>query len=234
MSGRSAVRFAAFILSMTLCAVSAARGVSAGGGRGGHGGGSGSASHSAGGGGHGARGVPGIGDSGRGAHHSYVWHGARGWQSSGRWHVSVVWHGGYYGRSWCWGLGIYLPLLPWYYATFWSDGMPYYSVDNLYYVWDDDAGAYQAIAPPADLSPTAPQDAVASDSEPAVSPELYAYPRAGQSEAQQQQDKAECRHWAESQTGFDPSGTIPTPWTTLQAYLRADAACLQARYYSVR
>jgi hypothetical protein len=131
-------------------------------------------------------------------------------------------------------LGIYLPLLPWYSTTYWSDGMPYYAVDNLYYVWDADAGEYQAVGPPASLSPSAPPGTTASAGEPQVSPELYIYPRAGQSEAQQQQDKAECRHWAEAQTGFDPTGTIPTPWSTLQAFLRADAACLQLRDYSVR
>lgn len=227
MRGQSLARFAAFILSMTLCLI--CHGGSAGGG-GGHGGGHGGATHSAAAGGHGAHSGWGFHGGGRSAHHGYVWHGARGWRSgSGR-----GWHGGYYGHTWCWGLGIYLPLLPWYSVTYWSDAMPYYGVDNLYYVWDGDAGVYQAVTPPADLSPTPAQGAPASGSEPAVSSQLYAYPRAGQSEAQQQQDKAECQHWAEAQTGFDPTGTIPTPWTTLQAYLRADASCLEARYYSVR
>ena len=83
-------------------------------------------------------------------------------------------------------------------------------------------------------SATPPPGTTEFSSGPDVSPELYVYPRAGQSPAQQQQDEGECRHWAEAQTGFDPTGTIPTPWTTLQAYLRADAACLESRYYSVR
>jgi hypothetical protein len=224
-------RFAAFILCMMLWVVCLAHGGLAGGAGGGHGGGHSGASHIASGGHHGTHG--GASRFHGGGHSQlYIWHVAPGGQTGSGSHGGL--RGGYYGHSWCWGLGIWLPLLPWYSGAYWSGGMPYYAVDNLYYVWDADAGAYQAVEPPADLSPTPPEGTTASSSDPEVSAELYVYPRAGQSPAQQQQDEAECRHWAEAQTGFDPSGTIPTPWTTLRAYLWADAACLQARYYSVR
>jgi hypothetical protein len=39
----------------------------------------------------------------------------------------------------------------------------------------------------------------------------YAYPNAGQSEAQQAQDRFECHQWAVSQSGFDPSTAPPLP-----------------------
>lgn len=37
----------------------------------------------------------------------------------------------------------------------------------------------------------------------------FVYPRAGQSEQQQSQDRYECHQWAVSQTGFDPSTAPP-------------------------
>ena len=38
---------------------------------------------------------------------------------------------------------------------------------------------------------------------------LFAYPNAGQNEAQQSKDKYECHQWAVSQTGFDPTTAPP-------------------------
>ena len=38
---------------------------------------------------------------------------------------------------------------------------------------------------------------------------LFAYPNAGQNEAQQSRDKYECHQWAVSQTGFDPTTAPP-------------------------
>ena len=228
MRTQAGVRLAACVFSMTLCAVCLAHGVLTVGAGGGHSG----AGHTASGGRHGVHGRLGFHAGGGHSQHGYIWHVAPAGHPSGGWHGGR--HGGYYGHSWCWGLGVWLPLLPWYSVAYWSGGMPYYAVDNLYYVWDADAGAYQAVEPPAGLSPTPPPGTTEFESEPEVSAELYVYPRAGQSPAQQQQDEAECRHWAEAQTGFDPTGYISTPWTTLQAFLRADAACLEARDYTVR
>ena len=36
-------------------------------------------------------------------------------------------------------------------------------------------------------------------------PSVYAYPKKGQSEAQQTKDRSECQSWAKQQTGFDPT-----------------------------
>ena len=130
-------------------------------------------------------------------------------------------------------MGFYLPLLPWYYDTYWWGDIPYYYVDGNYYVWDGDAGEYQAVEPPAGLSSVPPQGASVN---PAVSSELFAYPKGGQTEAQQKQDKDECSRWATSETGFNPAAPAPgkDPADARLSYLRAEAACLEARNYSVR
>lgn len=39
--------------------------------------------------------------------------------------------------------------------------------------------------------------------------QVYAYPKAGQSEQQQSQDRFECHQWSVSQSGFDPSTAPP-------------------------
>ncbi len=40
---------------------------------------------------------------------------------------------------------------------------------------------------------------------------VYAYPRAGQSQEQQQRDEFECHRWATGQTGYDPRNPPPAP-----------------------
>jgi len=180
---------------------------------------------------------PGGGGHGGGGHFAGGYHGGyAGWRGGG-----YGWRGGYYG-GWCcgwgwgWGFGLYLPLLPWYYSTYWWGGVPYYYADGSYYLWDGVAGGYQAVEPPAGLSPVPPQGASSSARGPAVSPELFAYPKGGQSEAQQKQDREECRRWATTQTGFDPAAA-PSGGNNAdgrEGYLRAEAACLEGRNYSVR
>jgi hypothetical protein len=55
--------------------------------------------------------------------------------------------------------------------------------------------------------------------------DLFAYPKSGQSAEQQTRDRQECRNWAASQAA---SGTDN------QGNLRAQAACLEGRGYSVK
>jgi hypothetical protein len=62
---------------------------------------------------------------------------------------------------------------------------------------------------------------------------VFAYPKNGQSQAQQEADKSECRTWAASQTGFNPA-TPNVPPAKQQDYLRAQVACLEGRGYSAR
>jgi len=216
MNRHTVFRFAVLTATVMLWASSP---TNAGPGGGGHGGG---------GGGHGHGGFQVGGHGGYGLHGGYGWRG----YYSGR--------GGYYGRpvlccgGWGWGLGFYLPLLPWYYDTYWWDGMPYYYVDGNYYLWDGDIGEYEAVEPPGGLTSTPPPQG--STLNPAISSELFAYPKGGQSEAQQKQDKDECSRWATGQTGFDPAAPAAgsNPGDARLSYLRAEATCLEARNYSVR
>lgn len=68
--------------------------------------------------------------------------------------------------------------------------------------------------------------------------DLFAYPKGGQSVDQQNRDRRECRAWAVSQSNFDPVWVTqdnPTDYAAERdSYLRAEAACLQARNYSVK
>ncbi len=151
------------------------------------------------------------------------------------------------------GLGIYLSSLPWYYSTFWWGGVPYYYVNNYYYQWDADADSYEQVQPPPQVAQEAGQ--------PSTVPELFAYPEKGQSPQQQATDKAQCSTWASDQSGYKPgvtpgSGAASSSGVSgsgngaadstagasaatanlaakQQDYLRAEAACLKARGYSV-
>jgi hypothetical protein len=51
-----------------------------------------------------------------------------------------------------------------------------------------------------------------------------------------EQDRAVCQRWAVQQAGFDPDAAPHTEASMARKradYLRADAACLEARDYSV-
>jgi hypothetical protein len=232
-----------------------------GGGGGGHfsGGGHVSASHFAGrpGGGHyaaaphsygGYAGARGYAYSGGRA---YAYRGAYGYGyrpgwGGGYWH-GAFWPSAYYG----WSYPFYLAALPALYATYWWGGVPYYYVNNVYYTYNTADNGYMATDPPpaagdysddVNAAAAAGPDAAAQNATPqdvaptAAASGLIAYPRNGQSEQQQSQDKFECHNWAKGQTGFDPtsqssSGAGPG---TRDAYGRAMAACLDARGYTVR
>lgn len=67
---------------------------------------------------------------------------------------------------------------------------------------------------------------------------IFIYPRKGQSEELQAKDRYECHLWALSQTGYDPTqptGDMSTQTNQKRAdYQRAQAACLDAREYTVK
>jgi len=151
------------------------------------------------------------------------------------------WHGGW-GWGWGWGccgvgLGWWLPVLPLGYATYYWGGIPYYYVDNSYYVWDSSANQYQAVDPPTGLTTTPSASAAAAA--PGSWTDLFAYPKGGQSVEQQTKDRDECHQWAVGQTGFDPAkpngnGDPKDAAAKREGYLRAEGACLEARNYSVK
>jgi len=184
---------------------------SGGGYRGGYAGNSGYGGYRGGYGGHGGYG---------GYRGGYGWHGGYGGYRGG-----YGWHGGWGGWGWAGlGIGLYFATLPYYYSTIWYAGVPYYYADDNYYQWDSNVSQYETVTPPAEVQRQAEQQ----------SSNLIAYPKNGQTEAQQTADKSECNAWAISQSGFDPTQT-PTASTNKHSdYMRAQAACLEGRGYSVQ
>ena len=63
--------------------------------------------------------------------------------------------------------------------------------------------------------------------------EVIAYPKSGQSADQQANDKYECHSWAVTQSGFDPAQRSTASARERDDYMRAQAACLVGRGYSV-
>jgi hypothetical protein len=124
--------------------------------------------------------------------------------------------------------------LPLYYSTWWWDGVPYYYANNSYYVWNPSANGYVVTNPP---SQVIAESGGSPGAAPAGATTLFVYPKNGQSAEQQASDKYACHQWAAKQSGFDP--TADTAAATngqaqRQDYLRAQAACLEGRGYSVQ
>jgi hypothetical protein len=124
------------------------------------------------------------------------------------------------------------------YATYYWGGIPYYYLNNVYYVWNPDQNGYVVTDPPPvagtaadDSSSAAGEDQGAGGQAPAGA-DVYAYPQNGQTEEQQSNDKYECHTWARSQTGFDP--TVSNSSGSPDDYHRAMIACLTARGYSAQ
>jgi len=68
---------------------------------------------------------------------------------------------------------------------------------------------------------------------------MFIYPRQGQSEQVQADDRYACHLWAVDQTGFDPTqppGSSPESQKTDKRadYQRAMSACLDGRGYTVK
>jgi hypothetical protein len=193
--------------------------------------------HSVGGGGHGGGG--GGGFHGGGGYRGGGFHGGGGYRGGYWGRGGYGWRGGYGGWGWGGlGYGLFFASLPWYYDTYWWDGVPYYYADDVYYQWNGNANAYETVQPPAGL---------ANQVQVPVPRELFIYPKAGQTNEQIARDREDCHRWAVGQSGFDPrvedvgsvgtTATKPTPAGSTAAkradYLRADRACLEGRNYSV-
>lgn len=199
-------------------------------------------------------------DRDRGHWHSGAWDDRlhRGWRGDRdrRWHggdwddrywTGGVWLGGDWdGRYWPpvdygWNYPWYMPAVPYGAVTIWFGDVPYYYVNQVYYVWSPYYGGYVAADPP-------PVEARAHSVPPAqsTSPEtgpnasgvlsLRVVPRKGQSEQQTENDRYACHQWAVAQTGFDPVNPAQDARATAAtrgSYRRALTACLDARGYSV-
>jgi hypothetical protein len=123
--------------------------------------------------------------------------------------------------------GLFVPFLPLYYTTILVGGIPYYYANEVYYT--QTPGGYAVVEPPKGEVTEAP----------AAEERLFIYPRKGQSEKQQSNDRYECHRWAVDQTHYDPTqppGSVPEAQPTQKRaeYNRAMGACLDARGYTVK
>lgn len=133
-------------------------------------------------------------------------------------------------------LGVFVPVLPHFYATLWFGGTPYYYANETYYVYRGPARGYETVEPPpGDPSRTSNDDS--GNASPAD--EVFVYPKSGQSEEQTSKDRFECHEWARRETHFDPTETgggvrDDERESARSSYFRAMTACLEGRGYSVK
>jgi len=151
----------------------------------------------------------------------YWYHGGEWYRPRGRFSVVVAAP-----------IGAFVPVLPPYYSTVWWRGAPYYYADNTYYSWDAGQRQYEVVDAPVGI------DSGASTAAPAAE-EVFIYPKNGQTAEQQESDRYECHRFAVQQTGYDPTlagGGVQADASVSKRsdYLRAQAACLEARGYSVK
>jgi hypothetical protein len=124
-------------------------------------------------------------------------------------------------------IGLFVPFLPPYYSTVWLGGVPYYYANEVYYAHR--GNGYVVIEPPKEEVSQTPPPA----------DQMFIYPRMGQDEKQQADDRFACHQWAVNQTGFDPTqppGGSPEPQKIEKRadYQRAMGACLEGRGYTVK
>ncbi|TVT48269.1 MAG: hypothetical protein FHP94_11310 [Denitromonas halophila] len=127
--------------------------------------------------------------------------------------------------------GIVVPVLPLGYLTLRIGPSRYYYANEVYYA--PAPQGYVVVERPAG-APEYPEDELADDE-----PQQFIYPRLGQSEAQQADDRYECHRWSREQTGFDPTrpvydGSNTQSGSARSDYYRAMGACLDGRGYTVR
>jgi hypothetical protein len=148
-------------------------------------------------------------------------------------HSHGVWYRPYGGRYVVVAppFGLFVPFLPLAYVTLWANGMPYYYANETYYTQTD--GGYVVAEPPqGDVSQTPPPTDDSMESK------MFIYPRKGQSEEQQANDRYECHKWSVGQTNYDPTNISGIPADQVMQkrsdYQRAMAACLDARGYTAK
>jgi hypothetical protein len=176
-----------------------------------------------------------VAHSGVAVHGSTWVHGGWGWGWHGTTWGGGWWHGAYWPHVWYgWAYPWFIPVLPAFYTTFWWGGVPFFYVNNVYYTWDAGQNGYVVTDPPPvnGGSGDASGQGAGAPAQGAAAGDVFMYPRNGQTDQQQAQDRFECHQWAQSQTGFDPttSGSGGNP----DDYRRAMIACLDGRGYSAR
>lgn len=161
-------------------------------------------------------------------HHHYTTH----YHNSSYFYISGIWYRPHGTRFVVVAppIGIVVPFLPAFYTTIWIGGIPYYYANDVYYVWDPQRSGYVVTEPPGGISEE--QTSLLAD-------ELYIYPKQGQSEQQQADDRYACHQWGVKQTGYDPTRlpenvSQPEVNRKREDYQRAMKACLEGKGYSVR
>jgi len=135
-------------------------------------------------------------------------------------------------------VGLVVSVLPPFATTVWIGGAPYYYANDVYYQWQPGVNSYEVVAPPPGADqPGAPPAAPTAGQAPGD--DFFVYPKNGQTQEQQSQDRYECHAWASNQTGFDPTkpggGVAPDQnGAKRDQYRRAMTACLDARGYTVQ
>ncbi len=157
-------------------------------------------------------------------HHSFYYGGIRYYYAGGVWYRP-------------WGprfivvappLGFVIPFLPPSYGTVWVGGVPYYYANETYYMQTQNG--YMVVNPP--QGSAAPDAAAAA---PQGTDQVYIYPRQGQGEKQQADDRYACHRWAADQTRYDPTKLSGPPDPQKHSeYQRAMGACLEGRGYTVK
>ncbi len=118
--------------------------------------------------------------------------------------------------------GIVVPILPADAVALMVAGIVYYYANGVYYRHEPGEG-YVVVAPPSGVEQAQPQQQAASV--PKAPPAPVIYPRNGQSSAQTEADRQDCNRWATTQPAAMADGEV---------FLRAFAACMDARGYTVR
>jgi len=173
----------------------------------------------------------------------------RGYSTGAYWRGGY-WNGGFWPRAY-YGLGFswFLPILPLAYSTYWWGGVPYYYANDVYYTYDPNYQGYIATDPPPAADPNASGAAPSDSSAPPAGapqedasqagpqggpngpidgapPQIFMYPKNGQSAEQTATDRTECQKWASDQAGSVAQNGAN--------YNRAMAACVEGRGYSAR
>jgi hypothetical protein len=155
---------------------------------------------------------------------------------------------GWYGPRY--SLGLWLPILPIGYASYYYGGTRYYGYGDSYFIAD--GAGYRVVERPVNIvtgpavvSDPGPAPVVAAPlkvSEGAPTPtfdqqartgQLFAYPLKGQTDSQATFDRIECESWGSKQTGYSPTSAAQDAGKKAD-YTRAVSACLEGRGYSVK
>jgi hypothetical protein len=134
-------------------------------------------------------------------------------------------------------VGLFVPFLPLAYATLWLQGVPYYYANETYYT--QTPGGYVVVEPPQGEVSELPPGNEEEENGDVVEDKMFIYPRHGQSEQQQDNDRYECHKLAVEQTNYDPTKNSPEipPEQIMQKranYQSAMRSCLDSRGYTAK